>query len=347
MRRLVQLALAGLFCVGMAAGAVIWLLGLGAADLAGAGADHAAIRRKPPAPAGAGRSNERCRRRWAGRREDIRHGPREIRRRWLRDGRSIHGTDQRPGVASRSCARRSAGRGPRALAGLQSEYARLKLDSSPVASTMLKKVQLEQSIGFVHMYDGRFPEASAWFQKALESSRPVWCPRRSKPDQGGAGYRRHAARRDRELPRVRGPVELYLSDRQPGPASESRPARARRSSGSPSFWRHSPRDLRVIWLLNIAYMTLGEHPEKVPPQYLIPTGVVSLDGRGRAVRECCASRRAGRARPESGGRQHFRRFQRRQPARPLHHVARCRTRRDPLDQSRRRHVRGPVDRRRI
>ena len=35
------------------------------------------------------------------------------------------------------------------------------------------------------------------------------------------------------------------------------------------YLREWPRDLRVIWLLNIAYMTLGEYPEKVPPQFLI------------------------------------------------------------------------------
>ena len=31
-----------------------------------------------------------------------------------------------------------------------------------------------------------------------------------------------------------------------------------------------PGDLRIRWLLNIAAMTLGEYPEKVPPRYLIP-----------------------------------------------------------------------------
>ena len=31
-----------------------------------------------------------------------------------------------------------------------------------------------------------------------------------------------------------------------------------------------PGDLRVRWLLNIAEMTLGEYPDKVPPRYLIP-----------------------------------------------------------------------------
>lgn len=31
-----------------------------------------------------------------------------------------------------------------------------------------------------------------------------------------------------------------------------------------------PDDLRCRWMLNLAYMTLGEHPDKVPPSYLIP-----------------------------------------------------------------------------
>ena len=34
--------------------------------------------------------------------------------------------------------------------------------------------------------------------------------------------------------------------------------------------RRNPRDATARWLLNIAYMTLGEYPQEVPPQYLIP-----------------------------------------------------------------------------
>jgi hypothetical protein len=37
--------------------------------------------------------------------------------------------------------------------------------------------------------------------------------------------------------------------------------------------RESPSDLLARWLLNIAYMTLGEHPHKVPSQWLIPARV--------------------------------------------------------------------------
>jgi hypothetical protein len=41
------------------------------------------------------------------------------------------------------------------------------------------------------------------------------------------------------------------------------------------YLRQFPDDMGVRWLLNLAYMTLGEHPQQVPPEYLI-----TLDGFG-------------------------------------------------------------------
>ena len=38
-----------------------------------------------------------------------------------------------------------------------------------------------------------------------------------------------------------------------------------------------PSDLKALWLLNIAYMTLGEYPEKVAPQWLIPPSAFESD----------------------------------------------------------------------
>lgn len=37
-----------------------------------------------------------------------------------------------------------------------------------------------------------------------------------------------------------------------------------------SILESEPTDMETIWLLNIAYMTLGEYPDKVPAQFLIP-----------------------------------------------------------------------------
>ena len=38
-----------------------------------------------------------------------------------------------------------------------------------------------------------------------------------------------------------------------------------------------PDNFKAGWLLNIAYMTLGEHPDKVPPQWLIPLRAFASD----------------------------------------------------------------------
>ena len=38
-----------------------------------------------------------------------------------------------------------------------------------------------------------------------------------------------------------------------------------------------PFHLRARWLLNVAYMTLAEHPEKVPPQWLIPADAYAAE----------------------------------------------------------------------
>lgn len=38
-----------------------------------------------------------------------------------------------------------------------------------------------------------------------------------------------------------------------------------------------PADLQARWLLNIAYMTLGEYPDKIPPQWLLDPGLFASD----------------------------------------------------------------------
>jgi hypothetical protein len=53
-------------------------------------------------------------------------------------------------------------------------------------------------------------------------------------------------------------------------------AYAKRGDSEMAVWyfeeylEQKPDELEVKWLLNLAYMTLGEYPQKVPPQYLIP-----------------------------------------------------------------------------
>ncbi len=44
-----------------------------------------------------------------------------------------------------------------------------------------------------------------------------------------------------------------------------------------SFLKRTPDDLSARWLLNIAHMTLGEYPDKVPPDWLIPPKTFQSD----------------------------------------------------------------------
>ena len=78
------------------------------------------------------------------------------------------------------------------------------------------------------------------------------------------------------------------------------------------------------WLLNIAYMTLGEYPDKVPPDQLIPLEPFQSASRRGPVRECRVTRRAHRARAQHGRRQRLRRLYRRRPSRRPHLVVRRR-----------------------
>jgi FG-GAP-like repeat/ASPIC and UnbV len=270
MRRLIQLSLAAVFCVGVAAGAVFWLVGLappiwtraGAGRLHGLDADGG---RGSLAVEKPGKEDRRLPRTLDLVLEKFEDGGYDTAVRFMAPIKDLGSLSELRAAVG--------GRGPRALAALEGEYAQIKLEPEPSREQVLKKVQLEQSVAFVHMYDGRFREASAWLEKALETSRSALVPPKVRSRimavLGIVAMRR-------------GEIENCLECA--GPSScifpIAKEARHQIPSGSreaikwfTAFLEESPRDLRIIWLLNIAYMTLGEHPDKVPPQYLIPTEV--------------------------------------------------------------------------
>ena len=179
--------------------------------------------------------------------------------------------------------------------------------------------------GLLEMYEGRFSEASTSFQKSLEIGRSAGIPSRVRADLmallGIVALRR-------------GEVDNCIEC--VGPSScifpIAREAVHTQQAGSreaierfTAYLEEWPGDIRIRWLLNLAYMTLGEYPEKVPQKYLIPldTFQSKLDvGRFENV---APLGRPDRPRTESGWRKRLRRLHRRRPARPLHHLARCRS----------------------
>src|SRR5262249_57477298 len=54
-------------------------------------------------------------------------------------------------------------------------------------------------------------------------------------------------------------------------AGHTKPAGSRRAIRHfTEYLERFPNDLEVRWLLNLAHMTLGEHPDKVDPRFRIP-----------------------------------------------------------------------------
>ncbi len=163
------------------------------------------------------------------------------------------------------------GRARRGITQVHGLYESLQFDTPPTQQQLIAKASLEQSLGFLFMYEGRFREAKSWLEKSLATAQ-------------GPGF--PAAVRSR-LQALMGIISLRQGEVENclecvGPSScifpISSQAMHRNQTGSREavewFTRYldgSPRDLRVIWLLNIAYMTLGEYPDKVPPRYLLKT----------------------------------------------------------------------------
>jgi hypothetical protein len=156
----------------------------------------------------------------------------------------------------------------RADRGLAELRARLEALPKRDREGRLAATRIETSIAYLHMYRGDFREAAAWAERAMAD--------------GAEGPREMHACFEALLGVIalrRGEVENCLECR--GPSScilpIDRAAVHRKPDGAREAirrftisleWR--PEDLGVRWLLNVAYMAVGEYPEKVPPRFLVP-----------------------------------------------------------------------------
>ncbi len=174
------------------------------------------------------------------------------------------------------------GRGRRGIAALKKEFEQLRPGSNPTKDQLLKKVSLEQSIGFLYMYEGNFLEATDWLKQALEDARkpqvPAQLRQRLMAVLGIVAMRRGEVENCVECV---GPLSCIY------PIASEAMHRNQQGSREAEKWftaylAESPRDLRVIWLLNIVAMTVGDYPEKVPAAYRLPLRLLSAgEGVGR------------------------------------------------------------------
>ena len=159
------------------------------------------------------------------------------------------------------------GRARRGIEDLTKKLASIAPDSPDRA---ILSFQAHTTIALLLMYEGKFDEAAARTQLALSESASTEVP---------SGLRAN-------LEAMLGVINLRRGETENciecvGPSSCIFPIASEavhlRPSGSREAIRHfrayldkRPEDLGVRWLLNIAYMTVGEYPGKVPAEFLIP-----------------------------------------------------------------------------
>ena len=161
-------------------------------------------------------------------------------------------------------------RGSRGLPVLSERAQRLVLGSAPSADEATRAIRTWRALAFLEMYEGRHAEARSWLSCALDlSNTPGVLPLDRAYVRALLGI----------VALRRGETENCLEC--VGPSSCIFPIEAdaihQNQSGSREAIEHFsayleewPGDLRIRWLLNLAYMTLGEYPEKVPSAFRIP-----------------------------------------------------------------------------
>ena len=207
-------------------------------------------------------------------------------------------------------------RGRLALAVLQAESDHIRLPFRAPKEQVAEAASLLEQIGLLGLHEGRCSDAATSFQKALAIGRPGDVPERDRARRmalvGIAALQRGQA--ENNVADSGGLSNIFPIARQ---AVHARPSGSREAvQRFTAYLQEWPKDLRVRWLLNFACMTLGEYPDGVPRQYLIPldTSGSTLD----VVRfEDVAPRVGLTVRPQSGGWKCLRRFQRRRAARSL------------------------------
>ncbi len=158
------------------------------------------------------------------------------------------------------------GRAARGIARLTEKLVRLGRPRSD--GEAIQAAQHHLGIGLLQMFDGRFEDASSSFRAAREThpAKNPWYEANIEALLGVAALRRGET--DNCIACCTDASCIFPLARA---AVHQQPAGSRQAiQHFTAYLEKRPEDIGVRWLLNIAYMTVGEYPEKVPTRYLIP-----------------------------------------------------------------------------
>jgi hypothetical protein len=161
-------------------------------------------------------------------------------------------------------------RGPRARAYWSEREKRLKLSSPPTTEEAVRAIRTWRSLAYVELYEGQFADAERWLRRGLELSRIPGVP--SQDRAYSLALLGISALRRGELDNCVACVgpSSCIFPLEPA-AIHQNPAGSRDAiKHFTAYLQEWPGDLQIRWLLNIAHMTVGEYPDRVPAAYLIP-----------------------------------------------------------------------------
>ncbi len=160
-------------------------------------------------------------------------------------------------------------RGSRGLAVLAEKARRVVLSSPATAEEATIAIRTWREVAFLEMYEGRFAEAKSWLTRALGVSHtPGVLPQDRAYVTALLGI---VALRRGELENCLecvGPSSCILPI-EPDAIHKNQAGSREAIEHFSTYLKEWPGDLRIRWLLNLAYMTLGEYPHKVPAEYRV------------------------------------------------------------------------------
>jgi len=132
----------------------------------------------------------------------------------------------------------------------------------------LDVMQAHFGLAQLHAYHGRMDPALDQYRQAFDTARAGVPAAALRMEEAlGVAYL-HKSGMENGVHRA--PGDICLFPLRPG-QSYARTGDSERSIAHfLNFLKQKPDDLEVRWLLNLAYMTIGRYPDKVPPAYLIP-----------------------------------------------------------------------------
>ena len=146
-------------------------------------------------------------------------------------------------------------------------------------------MQAQFALAQLHAYYGRMDRALERYREAHETARAGVPAATLRMEEAlGVAYL-HKSGIDNGLQRAPGDLCLLRPKQSRGASGQSYAKTGDSEKAIAhflSFLKQRPDDLEVRWLLNLAYMTVGTYPERVPQAYLIPPSTfASSDDVGR------------------------------------------------------------------